>query len=126
MGSRLQLYIDHLDETFGDLVNVNSLNIWVTMCPMFAEAVRSKHSTLWDKNKDVLGENVHGEHNAFDFCGLMDVRVHKTCRLGSYPAAEGKDQPRRPDIHAKQRSARDSHHTFMFSAKVCLKGPGLP
>ena len=110
MRSRLQLYVDHLDKTFGDLVNVNSSNIWVTIFPMFAEAVRSKHSTLWDKNKDVLSENVHGEPNSFDFCGLMDIRVHKTCRLGLGPAAEGEDQPLRPDSYAKRRSVCDGNH----------------
>ena len=42
----------HLVKRFDNLVSASSLSIWVAMRPMIVEAVRSKHSTLWGKNKD--------------------------------------------------------------------------
>ena len=102
----------HLEERFGDLVSINSLSIWVTMFPMFTEVARSKHSASWDKNEDFPGEIVYGNPESFNVCGIMDICDHEMCRLGSVPVAEGEDQPRSPDVCAKQRSARDGHHKF--------------
>ena len=42
----------------------------------------------------------------------MDICAHEICRSGSGPAAEGEDQSRRPDAHAKQRAVCDGHHKF--------------
>ena len=38
-----------LDETYGNLVNINSLNIWVDKFPEFAEVLRLKYCYLWEK-----------------------------------------------------------------------------
>ena len=113
----------HLDESFGELVSINSLIIWVTMFPMLAEVVRSKHRTLWDKNEDFPEENIYGNPNAFNMCGLMEICTHETCRLGSGAAAEGEDHSRRPDAHAKQRSARDGHYKFHIISCISISYP---
>ena len=51
-----------------------------------------------------------GDPNAFNICGSMGICTHETWRLGSGPASKGEDKPRRPDVHVKQRSARDGNH----------------
>ena len=50
-GEGYNFMLRHLDESFGDLVNINSLSICIDMFSIFTEAVRPKHSTLWKKLK---------------------------------------------------------------------------
>ena len=46
--------IGHLDETFIDLVSINSLNIWVNYFPSFAESIRLKNCSYWEEEDEEL------------------------------------------------------------------------
>ena len=50
-GAGYEFMLRHLDERFGDVSNINSLNIWLAILPMFAESVRSKNFTSRGKIK---------------------------------------------------------------------------
>ena len=75
-----------LDKTFINLVNINSLNIWVHHFPSFAESMRRKHCLHWDQEEDADGntmpdaENICQYEGAFNTCGLMDVTEHAITR----------------------------------------------
>ena len=59
----------HLDETFINLININSLNLWVHHFPSFAESIRKKYCSYWEEEDEDIeeAENTYGD------------RGHSTC-----------------------------------------------
>ena len=75
-----------LDETFINLVNINSLNIWVHHFPSFPESMRREHCLHWDQEDDADGntipdaENIYENEGMFNTRGLMEVTEHEITR----------------------------------------------
>ena len=115
-GKGYNYLMQHIDEKFINLININSLGIWAPYFPAFAEAMRRKFCRYWDKVNNENGmeviENICTNENSMNVCGLFDCCVHEICRLGSGPDGEGEDCERRPDWCVKQRSVCDGHHKF--------------
>ena len=55
----------YLDETFINLTNANSLNLWVSHFPAFAEYIRLKYCSHWEENNDDDGNNVPEAENTY-------------------------------------------------------------
>ena len=101
----------YLDDTFINLMNINSLSMWVHHFPSFAESVRKKHCSHWEEedNRIEEAENSCENQGPFNACGLKDASVFEITRFGSGPADKGPNQPRRSNSCIKQSSICENH-----------------
>ena len=119
----------HCDENFMNLINVNSLNLWVRHFPVFAESIALKCYSYWEQNTDNDGsvvddaENVHTNENSFNICGLMGVTVYEITRWGSGPDGEEPNCPRRLMNYPKQRSVCCGHEKFHGLSMLTISHP---
>ena len=110
LGAGHNHFMKHIDETFINLMNINSLQMWVHLFPLFSEAMRTKNCSYWQQNDDADGnampdaDNICENGGDFNMRGLMDASVYEICRPGLGPDGEGPNCPRRPNWCAKQRA----------------------
>lgn len=111
-GKGYNFLVKFIDDKYINIINTNSLQFWAPHFPQFAEAIRRKLCAYWDKcnENDIYIENPYATENSTNMCGLLDVSMHRTCRVGSDPFGEGEGAPRRPNAYIKQRAIYDGHH----------------
>ena len=112
-GAGYNYVMKYLDETFINLININSLNLRVHHFPSFAESIRKKYCS----------QNLRRDQGSFNVRGLMDVSVYEMTRFGSGPADEGSNQPRRPNTHIKQRSICANHKKYHGLSALTISFP---
>ena len=66
---------------------------------------------------------MHTEPNSYNVCSLLDICVHKICRLESGPDCKGKNCSCRPNARAKQQSVYDGNHKFHRISYLSLSYP---
>ena len=121
--------MQHLDDHFSNIINVDSLGMWVHQFPYFSELIRRKHCSCWNQHDDVDGnpvidaENIYQNEGSFNISGLMDVSVFEITRVGSGPVGEGTHQPRRPNWYIKQRSVCSAHKKFHGLSMLTVSFP---
>ena len=89
--------INYLDVTFKNLININSLNLWVRYFPSFAKSIRCKHCSYWeqntDNNRNIISnnKNIFKNENSFNIHRLMSVTAYKIIEQDLGPNKERVD-----------------------------------
>ena len=114
--------IKYLDAKHENVVSAISLCMRSIHFPSFDNSLLMKCFSCW-KHYGTQEENRYENNNKFNACGILDVTVFETCRLGSRPLREGHNIPRRPSTHMRQILVCDERHKLHGLSDLTFTSP---